>query len=300
MTNPHPIDVEKLLADQLGTASPDLLRGLLSTFIAALMSAEADAVCGAGYGERSESRCNRRNGYRHRDFDTRAGTLDVAIPKLRQGSYFPDWLLARRKRAERALTSVVATCYPLGVSTRRMERLVESLGVINLSKSQVSEMAKDLDEQVEAFRTRPLDAGPYTFVAADALVLKVRENGRVVGVHTLIATGVNAEGYREILGVVVSSARGRRGLAGLLPRPGRPRPIRSRASHQRRPPGTGRRYRRDAAGAAWHRCRTHYTTNLMSGHPEVPLAVGATLLHSIFDQPDAESVWPNMTACSMR
>ncbi|EUA20580.1 transposase, Mutator family protein [Mycobacterium xenopi 3993] len=130
----------------------------------------------------------------------------MAIPKLRQGSYFPDWLLERRKRAERALTSVVATCYLLGVSTRRMERLVETLGVTRLSKSQVSIMAKELDEQVEAFRTRPLDAGPYTFVAADALVLKVRENGRVVGVHTLIATGVNAEGYREILGVQVSSA----------------------------------------------------------------------------------------------
>ena len=128
MTNPHLIDVEKLLADQLATASPDLLRGLLSAFMAALMSAEADALCGAGYGERSEQRSNRRNGYRHRDFDTRAGTIDVAVPKLRQGSYFPDWLLARRKRAERALTSVVATCYLLGVSTRRMERLVESPG----------------------------------------------------------------------------------------------------------------------------------------------------------------------------
>jgi putative transposase len=131
---------------------------LLSTFIAALMSAEADALCGAGYGERSEQRSNRRNGYRHRDFDTRAGTIDMAIPKLRSGSYFPDWLLTRRKRAERALTSVVATCYLLGVSTRRMERLVESLSITALSKSQVSEMAKELDEAVEAFRTRPLDA----------------------------------------------------------------------------------------------------------------------------------------------
>jgi len=206
MTNLQPIDVEKLLADQLATASPDLLRGLLSTVIAALMSVEADAVCGAGYGERPAARSNRRNGYRHRDFDTRAGTLDVAIPKLRQGSYFPDWLLQRRKRAERALTSVVATCYLLGVFTRRMERLIESLGGTALSKSQVSTMAAELDEAVEAFRTRPLDAGPYTFMAADALVLKVRENGRVVGVHALIATGVNAEGYREILGVQVSSA----------------------------------------------------------------------------------------------
>ncbi|KCF49861.1 transposase [Mycobacterium tuberculosis KT-0008] len=194
MTSSHLIDAEQLLADQLAQASPDLLRGLLSTFIAALMGAEADALCGAGYRERSDERSNQRNGYRHRDFDTRAATIDVAIPKLRQGSYFPDWLLQRRKRAERALTSVVATCYLLGVSTRRMERLVETLGVTKLSKSQVSIMAKELDEAVEAFRTRPLDAGPYTFLAADALVLKVREAGRVVGVHTLIDQQKSIEG----------------------------------------------------------------------------------------------------------
>jgi putative transposase len=155
MTNPHHIDVEKMLAGELARASPDLLRGLLSMFIQALMSAEADALCGAGYGERSTARSNRRNGYRHRDFDTRAGTIDVGIPKLRSGSYFPDWLLQWRKRAERALTSVVATCYLLGVSTRRMERLVESLGVTSLSKSQISVMAAELDEQVEGFAPVP-------------------------------------------------------------------------------------------------------------------------------------------------
>ena len=121
------------------------------------MSAQADVVCGAEYGHPiSPQRTNRRNGYRAREFDTRAGTLEVAVPKLRQGSYFPEWLLERRKRAERALTSVVATCYLLGVSTRRMDRLVQSLGITGLSKSQVSEMAKDLDAQVEAFRTRRL------------------------------------------------------------------------------------------------------------------------------------------------
>ncbi len=106
--------------------------------------------------------------------------MEVAIPKLRQGSYFPDWLLERRRRAERAVTTVVATCYLLGVSTRRMEKLVETLGITRLSKSQVSVMAKELDVHVEEFRTRPLDAGPYTFVAADALLMKVREGGRVV------------------------------------------------------------------------------------------------------------------------
>jgi putative transposase len=121
---------------------------MLTTFINTLLSADADAVCGAAYGTVSDDRINRRNGYRHRDFDTRTGTIDVQIPKLRQGTYFPDWLLERRRRAERALTTVVATCYLLGVSTRRMEKLVDTLGITSLSKSQVSVMARDLDEHV--------------------------------------------------------------------------------------------------------------------------------------------------------
>ncbi|WP_040712695.1 IS256 family transposase, partial [Nocardia takedensis] len=175
MTSVNDIDLPQMLSDRLAAASPDLLQEMLATFIHTLMSAEVDAVCGASYGQRSTGRVNHRNGYRHRDFDTRVGTIDVAVPKLRSGSYFPDWLLERRKRVERALTSVVATCYLLGVSTRRMEKLVESLGMTKLSKSQVSIMASELDAAVEAFRTRPLDQGPYTFLAADALVLKVRE-----------------------------------------------------------------------------------------------------------------------------
>jgi hypothetical protein len=187
MTIAHDIDLRRVVEDRLTGASPDLLRALLPMFVDALMGAEADVLCGADYCQRSGERVNTRNGYRHRDFDTRVGTLDVSIPKLQQGSYFPDWLLQRPKRAERALTSVVATCYLLGVSTRRMEKLVDMLGITSLSKSQVSVMVKKLDEQVDAFRNRPLDVGPYTFVAADALVLKVRENGRVVNVHTLVA-----------------------------------------------------------------------------------------------------------------
>ena len=201
MTAPHDIDPQAFLSDLLTQASPDLMRQMLTTFINALLSAEADSVCGAAYGARSDERTNRRNGYRHRDLDTRAGTIDVAIPKLREGTYFPDWLLERRRRAEAALTTVVATCYLLGVSTRRMDKLVQTLGITGLSKSQVSEMSKDLDAQVEAFRTRPLDAGPYRFVAADALVLKVREHGRVVKVAAMVATGINNDGYREILGL---------------------------------------------------------------------------------------------------
>ena len=172
MTAAPSIDPARFLQDELAQASPDLMRDMLTTFINALLSAQADSVCGAEYGTRSQDRTNRRNGYRHRDLDldTRAGTIDVAIPKLREGSFFPDWLLTRRRRAEEALVTVVATCYLLGVSTRRMDKLVRTLGITGLSKSTVSEMAKDLDEQVAAFRTRPLNEGPYLFVAADALV----------------------------------------------------------------------------------------------------------------------------------
>jgi transposase-like protein len=210
------IDVTTWLEQQLGQASPDLLRQMVKTFAEALMSAEADAVCGAGYGARDEARTNRRNGYRAREWDTRVGSIDLNIPKLRSGSCFPDWLLEPRRRAEQAMGSVVATSYLLGVSTRRMEKLVDTLGIRRLSKSQVSAMAASLDEQVAAFRTRPLDAGPYTFVAADALVVKVREAGRVVNVHLLLATGVNGEGYKEILGLQIASAEDKAGWLGFF------------------------------------------------------------------------------------
>lgn len=258
MTSVQRIDPAKPFDAQLAAASPDLLREMLSSFVHTIMNAEADTLCGADYGQRSQDRTNSRNGYRHRDFDTRVGTMDVAIPKLRSGSYFPDWLLERRKRAERALTSVVATCYLLGVSTRRMEKLVESLGVTQLSKSQVSIMAADLDAQVEAFRTRLLDAGPYTFVAADALVLKVRENGRVVNVHALVATGVNADGYREILGLQVTSGEDgagwlaffrdlvARGLSGVE--------LVTSDAHAGLVAAIGA----TLPGASWQRCRTHW------------------------------------------
>ena len=137
MTAPHIVDPAGLLSQALTDASPDLMRELLQTMINALLSADADQVCGAAYGTISDDRINRRNGYRHRDFDTRAGTIDVKIPKLRQGTYFPEWLLERRRRAEAALTTVVATSYLLGVSTRRMDDLVKTLGITGLSKSQV-------------------------------------------------------------------------------------------------------------------------------------------------------------------
>ncbi|MFZ2015137.1 MAG: IS256 family transposase [Nocardioides sp.] len=291
MTAVPSIDPARFLDEQLSQASPDLMRELLTTFVNALLSAQADAVCGAGFGERTPERVNSRNGYRHRDLDTRVGTLDVAVPKLRQGSLYPEWLLERRKRAERALTSVVATCYLLGVSTRRMDKLVQTLGITGLSKSQVSVMARELDEQVEQFRTRRLeDAGPLTFVAADALVLKVREGGRVVPVHVLVATGVNADGHREILGVQVTTSEDgagwlaffrdlvARGMSGVK--------LVTSDAH----PGLVAAIAATIPGAAWQRCRTHYAANLMSATPKSSWPWVKALLHSIYDQPDAEGV----------
>ena len=291
MTVMPSIDPARLIEEQLSQASPDLLRELLTLFINTLMSAEADAVCGAAYGTTSPDRTNRRNGYRGREFDTRAGTLDLAVPKLRTGTYFPEWLLERRKRAERALTSVIATCYLLGVSTRRMDKLVQSLGITGLSKSQVSEMAKDLDEHVEQFRTRSLaDAGPFTFVAADALVLKVREGGRVVGVHALVATGVNADGHREILGLQVTTSEDGAGWLGffrdLVARGLTGVKLVTSDAHAGLVAAIGA----TLDGASWQRCRTHYAANLMSITPKTSWPWVKTILHSIYDQPDAPSV----------
>jgi transposase-like protein len=284
------IDLSGWMSEHLEQASPDLLRAMLISFVEALMGADADAICNAPYGARTEERTNTRNGYRHRDWDTRAGTIDVAVPKLRSGSYFPDWLLAHRRRAEAALVSVVATSYLLGVSTRRMEKLVGTLGIDRLSKSQVSEMAKDLDEQVAAFRSRPLDAGPYTFMAADALVLKVREGGRTVNVHAMVATAVNAEGFREILGLQVSTAEDgagwlafcrdlvARGLTGVA--------LVTSDAHSGLVAAIGA----TLPAASWQRCRTHYAANLMAVTPKSEWGWVKALLHSVYDQPDADAV----------
>ena len=207
MTAPHIVDPAGLLGEALAEASPDLMRSLLQSIINTLLSADADAVVGAEYGHPSPGRTAQRNGYRHRDLNTRVGTIDVAIPKLRTGSYFPEWLLERRKRAESALITVVADCYLAGVSTRRMDKLVKTLGIDSLSKSQVSRMSSELDTIVEDFRHRPLgDAGPFTFVTADALTMKVREGGRVVNAVVLLATGVNGDGHREVLGMRVATS----------------------------------------------------------------------------------------------
>jgi putative transposase len=290
MAAPHSVDPAALLEQHLQGASPDLVREMIATFANAMMSAQADQVCGADYGQRSPERTNQRNGYRAREWDTRAGTVELAVPKLRAGSFFPDWLLTHRRRAEQALVTVVATAYLLGVSTRRVERLAEQLGVKSLSRSQVSEMASHLDAQVAAFRERPLDAGPYTFVWVDALTVKVREHGRVVNVHALVATGVNADGHREILGLDVASAEDGAGwlafLRGLVARGLSGVQLVISDAH----PGLVAAIGSALPGASWQRCRTHYLRNLLTRVPKSAQPHVATQVRTIFDQPDADAV----------
>ncbi|GFZ88684.1 IS256 family transposase [Nesterenkonia alkaliphila] len=291
MTAPHILDPATVLKEALGQASPDLLRDLLQTMINALLSADADAVIGAEYGKPSADRTTQRNGYRHRDLDTRVGTIDVAVPKLREGTYFPEWLLERRKRSESAMITVVADAYLAGVSTRRMDKLVKTLGIHSLSKSQVSRMAEDLDGHITEFRTRPLaEAGPFTFVAADALTMKVREGGRVINAVVLVATGVNHDGHREVLGVQVATAETAtawntffadlvaRGLTGVK--------MVTSDAHA----GLVEAIAANLPGASWQRCRTHYAANLMAVCPKSMWPAVKAMLHSVYDQPDPASV----------
>ncbi len=287
----HSIDAVAWLRKRLEEESPDLLREMVQSVAEALMSAEADAICGAAYGERSPDRVNTRNGYRDRGWDTRVGTIELGIPKLRSGGYFPDWLLVPRRRAEQALVSVVADAYLAGVSTRRVEKLVAQLGIDRMSKSQVSRLASSLDEIVESFRTRPLDAAPYPYLALDALQVKCRETGRIVNAHVVHAVAVNVDGYRESLGLdVVTSEDGAawtaflrglvaRGLGGVT--------LVTSDAHV----GLVDAIAATLPGATWQRCRTHFVRNLQTRVPKSAQSLVATLVRSIFAQPDSDSVW---------
>lgn len=288
MTKPNmnPITALRKYAEGDG----DLLKGMVKAFADALMSAEADSLCGASHGERSEERVNQRNGYRQRDWDTRAGTIELDIPRLRHGSYFPGWLLEPRKRAERALAQVVVECYVRGVSTRRVDGLVKSMGLSGMSKSQVSALAKDLDHVVEEFRNRPLDQGPYTYVWVDALALKCREGGRIVNVSVVVATGVNVEGKREILGLDVFTGEDGAAWTAFL------RGLRARGltdvrmfvsdAHQ----GLKNAIAGVFSGASWQRCRTHFMRNLLGRVPKTSQSAVATLVRSIFAQGEKQAV----------
>ena len=291
MVTPTSMDLGTWLRQQLEQASEDQLREMVRTTAQALLSADVDRVCGADYGVVSDERVNSRNGYRTRDWDTRVGTIELAIPKLRKGSYFPDWLLEPRRRAERALVQVIADCYLAGVSTRRVDKLVKQLGLDGISKSQVSELAKTLDEVVEGWRSRPLDAGPYTYVWVDAVTQKVREGGRIVNVAVVHAVGVNAEGKRETLGMDVITCEDGAGWTAFL------RSLVARGlSGVQLVISDAHAGLTDAVaavlpGAAWQRCRTHFMRNLLSRVPKSAHGLVAPLVRSIFEQPDQDSAW---------
>lgn len=281
----EPLDyLRKLLSEE-----NDTTRAMLKDVAEALMSAEASSQCGAEYGARTAERVNSRNGYRERQWDTRAGTIALAIPKLRSGTYFPTWLLEPRRRAEKALTSVVVEAYVQGVSTRRVEELVQSLGIEKMSKSQVSTLTKELDGTVKAFRERKLE-GRFPYLWLDAIVFKCREGGRIANVAALVAVGVNEEGRREVLGLdVVTSEDGAGWLAflrGLKARGLRGVELVISDAHA----GLKDAIHSVLRGASWQRCRTHFMRNLLTKVPKSTQPFVATLVRSIFAQPDAESV----------
>jgi transposase-like protein len=247
-------------------------------------------LTGVARGERDpDRRVTHRNGYRERRWDTRAGTIELAIPRVRDGSYFPS-LLEPRRRAERALLAVVQEAYVLGVSTRRVEDLVEALGIASLSRSEVSRMCAALDAEVDAFRSRSLAGERYPYLWLDATYLKVREGGRVVSMAALIATGVAHTGERRVLGLELAAGndegsawpaflRGlvERGLAG----------VRLVISDDHR--GLVKAVREELLGAAWQRCRVHFTRNAQDLVPRSARSMVAAVIRSVFEQPDEAS-----------
>ena len=199
------MDLLELLRKRGMDGDVDFLREALRVLVDGIMDAEVSAQIGAEHGERSPERVTYRNGYRNRTWDTRVGTMALHIPKLREGSYFPS-LLEPRRRSEKALLAVIQQAYVEGVSTRRVDDLIKALGCDGISSSQVSRICEHLDEVVESFLGRPLDGGPYPYVWLDGLTQKVREGGRIVNVCVVVATGVNADGQREILGMDVGAS----------------------------------------------------------------------------------------------
>jgi len=275
-------------------ADTDLPRAMLAAFAEALMSAQASMQCNAAYGERTDERENSRNGYRMRPWDTRVGTIDLAVPKLRSGVYSPEFLLQPRRRAEQALMAVVCQAYVEGVSTRRVDDLVKAMGIDGISKSEVSRMAAELDAKVAEFKERPLDQGPYRYLWIDALTQRVREGGRVVNISMVIATATNAEGRREIVGFDVVTTEDTeawtaflrslvaRGLSGVE--------LVISDAHGGIKAAIGTVF----AEASWQRCRTHFMANLASRVPKTSWPMIATLVRSIFEQPDRDTTWSQL------
>ncbi len=283
------MDVLELLRKRGDDADVDFLREALKVVVQAIMEAEVSAQIGAEHGERGTDRVTYRNGYRPRRWDTRVGTMELGIPKLREGSYFPS-LLEPRRRSERALLAVIQQAYVEGVSTRRVDDLVKALGCEGISKSQVSRICEELDAVVNDFVNRPLDGGPYRYVWLDALTQKVREVGRIVNVSVVVATAVNVEGKREVLGLDVGASEdGAFWLAflrSLVARDLSGVELVTSDAHQ----GLKDAIATVFSGASWQRCRTHFMTNLLSRVPKRAQQAVATLVRTIYQQLSAHEV----------
>lgn len=269
----------------------DFLRDLAGAVLQRLMEHDVDNLVGAARYERSGERTTQRNGFRDRAFDTRLGTLDLKIPKLRKGSYFPAFLEPRRT-AERALVAVVQEAWIQGVSTRKVDDLVQAMGVNGISKSQVSALCKDIDTRVNSFLERPLE-GEWPYVWLDATYLKVRENGRVVSVAAIIATGVNAEGRREILGLGLGPSEAATFWLGFL------RSLEKRGlkgvklvisdAHEGLKAAIAQVFK-----ASWQRCRVHFMRNALAHVPKAQHQMVAAAIRAVFaqnTQAEGSKVW---------
>jgi putative transposase len=269
----------------------DLLREMIGFVAQRLMDVDAESLCGAGHGERSAERSNSRNGYRERVWETRAGTVPLRIPKLRQGSYFPGFLEPRRT-AEKALTAVIQEAYVQGISTRSVDELVKALGMSGISKSQVSRLCEEIDERVKAFLNRPLE-GDWPYLWIDATYVKTRQAGRIVSVAVIIAVAVNTDSRREVLGMTVGASEAepfwtaflrsltRRGLRGVK--------LVISDAHEGLKKAVAK-----VLGATWQRCRVHFMRNALAHAPKGQRQMVAALIRTVFAQEtekDAHRQW---------
>ena len=280
----NPVDA---LRDILSNGHSDVILAMLTNTLAEYMDAEATARCGAALGERSPDRENQRNGYRQRPFETRLGTVDLAIPKLREGSYMPSFI-APRRRWEQAFVNVVATAYVEGVSTRKVEHLVEAMGAKGMSKSEVSRMAASLDVQVAEFRERRLDHAEFPYIWLDGLYVKVREGGRIVSKAVLVGFGVNDRGEREVLGVQVANGEmepaWRAFLQDLVKRGLRGVRLVMSDAHS----GLRAAIRNVLNATTWQRCYVHFIRDVLSHLPKASQGYVAAALRNVFAQTTIE------------
>jgi len=268
------------------SSDTDLLREMVGFTAQRLMELEAESLTGAAYGKRSEDRINQRNGFRDRTWETRAGTIELRVPKLRHGSYFPAFLEPRRM-AEKALTAVVQEAYVQGVSTRSVDNLVQSFGMSGISKSQVSRLCGEIDDKINSFLDRPLE-GDWPYLWLDATYMKVREAGRIVSVAVTIATGVNTDGRREVLGMAIGASEAetfwteflrslaRRGLRGVK--------LVVSDAHVGLKAAIAK-----VLHATWQRCRVHAMRNLLAYAGRQGRGVVAAFIGTAFAQEDAAS-----------